>query len=33
VGASLLAKAACQPTNFLLMYPIQLCASLLAKAA
>jgi hypothetical protein len=29
---SLLAKAACQPTCFLLMYPIQLCASLLAKA-
>jgi hypothetical protein len=24
VGVSLLAKAACQPTNFLLMYPIQL---------
>jgi hypothetical protein len=34
VGASLLAKAACQPTCFSLMYSIQTVgASLLAKAA
>ncbi|MNC69214.1 hypothetical protein D3C75_1198840 [compost metagenome] len=34
VGASLLAKAACQPTNHLLMHTDQIVgASLLAKAA
>jgi hypothetical protein len=32
VGASLLAKAACQPTNFFLMYINPVGASLLAKA-
>ncbi len=32
VGASLLAKAACQPTNFFQVSPAQLCAGLLAKA-